>query len=228
MTGPRFELRYFLLAVLIALVLWGMAHGSSSIERGFDLPVVIHDLPDRLVVTDLSADVVNIRVLGSRAALRDIDVSKMEYAVSVKDAQPGPAIFEVDLAPVEAALPRNVRIVSRSPASLEVKFDGRSRKSVKVRADVEGEPASGFVLSQVVVDPPRVWLQGARSHVLRLSEVVTETIDVTGLDKPAEREVKLSLGAGRVWMEESKPVKVTLQIDPAPPAEPPAAPGRRG
>ena len=73
MTGPRFELRYFLLAVLIALVLWGMAHGSSSIERGFDIPVVIHDLPDRLVVTDLSADVVNIRVLGSRAALRDID-----------------------------------------------------------------------------------------------------------------------------------------------------------
>jgi YbbR domain-containing protein len=229
MTGPRFELRYLLLSVLIALVLWGMAHGSSSIERGFDLPVVIHDLPERLVVTDLSADVVNIRVLGSRAALRDIDVSQMEYAVSVKDAQPGPAIFEVDLAPVEALLPRNVRIVSRSPASLEVKFDGRSRKSVKVRADVEGEPAAGFVLSGVEVNPPRVWLQGARSHVLRLSEVVTETIDVSGLDKPTEREVKLSLGAGRVWMEESKPVTVKLQIDPVPPPEePPPAKARRG
>ena len=227
MTSPRFELRYFLLAVLIALVLWGMAHGSSSIERGFDIPVVIHDLPDRLVVTDLSADVVNIRLLGSRAALRDIDPSQMEYALAVGDAHPGLAVFEVDLTPVESKLPRNVRIVSRSPASLEVKFEGRSRKSVKVRADLEGEPALGFVLTSVEVDPPRVWLQGARTDVLRLSEVVTETIDVNGLDKPAEREVKLSLGAGRVWMEESGSVKVKLQVDPAPPPEPPAPPVKR-
>jgi len=227
MGGPRFELRYFLLAVLIALVLWGMAHGSSSIERGFDIPVVIHDLPDRLVVTDLSADVVNIRVLGSRAALRDIDPSKLEYPVAVGEAKPGLAVFEVDLTGVESRLPRNTRIVSRSPATLEVKLEVRSRKSVKVRADIDGEPAAGFVLTSVEVDPPRVWLQGARSDVLRLSEVVTETIDVSGLDQPTVREVKLALGAGRVWKEESGPVKVKLQIDPVPPPAPPPAARRR-
>jgi len=227
MSGPRFELRYLLLAILIALVLWGMAHGSSSIERGYDIPVVIHDLPERLVVTDLSADVVNIRVLGSRAALRDIDPSQIEYAIAVGDAQPGLAVYEVDLTLVEGKLPRNVRIVSRSPASLEVKLEGRSRKSVKVRPDLEGEPAPGYVLTSVEVDPPRVWLQGARSDVLRLSEVVTETIDVSGLDRPSVREVKLSLGAGRVWKEESAPVKVKLQIDPAPPPAPEPAARRR-
>jgi len=88
--------------------------------------------------------------------------------------------------------------------------------------------AAGRVTA-VEVDPPRVWLQGARGDVLRLSEVVTETIDVTGLDQPAEREVKLSLGAGRVWKEESGPVKVKLQVDPVPPPapEPPAETKRR-
>lgn len=227
MTGPRFELRYFLLAVLIALALWGMAHGSSSIERGFDIPVVIHDLPEKLVVTDLSADVVNIRLLGSQVALRDVDPAQFEYALAVGDAHPGLAVFEVDLTPVESRLPRNVRIVSRSPASLEVKFESRSRKSVKVRPDLEGEPAPGFQLTAVEVDPPRVWLQGARTDVLRLSEVVTETIDVSGLDKPTEREVKLSLGAGRVWMEESGSVKVKLLVDPVPPPEPPPPAGKR-
>jgi len=227
MPGPRFELRYFLLAVLITLALWGLAHGSSSIERGFDIPVVIHDLPERLVVTDLSADVVNIRLLGSQVALRDIDPTTFEYALAVGDAQPGLGVYEVDLTGVESRLPNNVRIVGRSPASLEVKLESRSRKSVKVRPDVEGEPAPGFMLSLVEVDPPRVWLQGARTDVLRLSEVVTETIDVTGLDKPTEREVKLSLGAGRVWMEESGSVKVKLQIDPMPPPEPPPPPAKR-
>jgi YbbR domain-containing protein len=227
MAVPRFELRYLLLAILIALVLWGMAHGSSSIERGFDLPVVIQGLPDRLVVTDLSADVVNIRVLGSRAALRDIKPADLEYPVAVADAKPGIAVYEVDLTKIDARLPRNVRIVSRSPASLEVKLEIRSRKSVKVRPDVEGEPAAGFALTSVEVIPPRVWLQGARGDVLRLSEVVTETIDINGLDRPTEREAKLSFGAGRVWKEESTPVKVKLQIDPVPPPAPPPATRRR-
>ena len=227
MAVPRFELRYLLLAILIALVLWGMAHGSSSIERGFDLPVVIQGLSDRLVVTDLSADVVNIRVLGSRAALRDIKPADLEYLVAVADAKPGIAVYEVDLTAIDARLPRNVRIVSRSPASLEVKLEIRSRKSVKVRPDVEGEPATGFVLTSVEVIPPRVWVQGARGDVLRLSEVVTETIDINGLDRPTEREAKLSFGAGRVWKEESTPVKVKLQIDPVPPPAPPPAARRR-
>src|SRR5262247_2440152 len=102
MPGPRFELRYLLLAVLIALALWGLAHGSSSIERGFDIPVVIQDLPERLVVTDLSADVVNVRLLGSQVALRDIDPTKFEYALAVGDAQPGLGVYEVDLTGIES------------------------------------------------------------------------------------------------------------------------------
>ena len=96
-----------------------------------------------------------------------------------------------------------------------------------MRPDWRASRRPGFVLTAVEVDPPRVWLQGARSDVLRLSEVVTETIDVNGLDRPTEREVKLSLGAGQVWKEESAPVKVKLQIDPVPPPAPPPAARRR-
>ena len=92
-----------------------------------------------------------------------------------------------------------------------------------MRPDWRASRRRASCLTAVEVDPPRVWLQGARGEVLRLSEVVTETIDVTGLDSPTEREVRLSLGAGRVWMEESGPVKVRLQIDPVPPPAPRAA-----
>ena len=84
-------------------------------------------------------------------------------------------------------LPRGAQITSRSPASIEVNYERRGRKSVQIRPVLEGEPAEGFLLSEVGVDPPRVWLVGARSSVLRLSEVVTETIDVTGIEESVER-----------------------------------------
>lgn len=207
------NIRLGLLALCIAMVLWGVAHSSSSIERGFDVPVVFHGLSEKLVITDQSADLVNVRVLGSRAALRNLSPTKMEYAVDVSGGKPGPAVYEVDVSHIE--LPRGARIVSRSPASIEVRFEPRGRKSVGVRVDVEGEPPEGFALGSVTVEPPRVWLVGARSNVLRLSEVVTETIELSDLRDSVEREVRLSLGGGLVWMEKNEPVKVKIQIEPA-------------
>lgn len=198
----------------MALVLWSMAHGAADIERGYDIPVVFHGISDKIVITDQSANLVNIRVLGSRAAIRNINVSEMEYVVEVSGGQPGPAVYEVDVSRLD--VPRGSRIVSRSPSLVEVRFERRGRKSVRIRADLEGEPAEGYVVTEVVVDPPRVWLVGARSAVLRLSEVETETVDVTGLAESAEREVKLSLAGHNVWMEDQAPVRLRIAVEAVP------------
>jgi YbbR domain-containing protein len=208
----RRDFRTGLVAVVISTILWGIAHGSSSVERGLDIPVSFHDLPDDLVITGQSTDQVNIRVRGSRAALRNLSPSKLDYVVDVAGAKPGLSVYEVDVSRFD--LPRGANVVSRSPASLEVDFERRGRRSVRVRADVEGEPAGGFLMGAIVVEPPRVWLTGARSEVMRLNEVVTETIDLTGADAPIEREVRLSLGGGHVWMEEGRTVRVKIPIEP--------------
>jgi YbbR domain-containing protein len=207
----RLHVGTLLLSFAIASVLWIMAHGTSSIERGVDIPVVFSGIPDNLVITDQTAEAVNIRVLGSRAALRDVGPSEQEYRIDVSGAKPGLLVHEVEAALID--VPRGAQITSRSPAVIEVQFERRGRKAVRVRADLEGEPAEGFEITAVEVDPPRVWLTGARSDVLRLSEVVTETIDVSGFAAPVEREVKLSLGSDHVWMEENEPVTVRLQLE---------------
>ncbi len=209
------NLRYAVLAIVISLILWSIAHGSSSVERGYDIPVVFHDLPDTLVITDQSDREINIRVLGSRVALRNLSPSKMEYVVDVSGAKAGRTLHEVDVSRLD--MPRGVRIVSRSPAQIDARFEARGHKTVRIRADLEGEPAEGFVLTSVELDPPRVRLTGARSRVMRLSEVVTETIDVSGLEAPVERQVKLSLGSDHVWMEDDKPVSVRIGIEPVEP-----------
>lgn len=207
-----------LLAVVMSTFLWFLAHGQAEIERGYDIPVVFQDIPDRLVITDQSADVVNVQLQGTRAAHRQFFASRTEYPIAVAGGKPGPAVYEVDVSRIE--LPRGSRIVSRSPAAIEVKFERRGRKSVEIRPDLEGEPAEGYALGEVEVDPPRVWLAGARSAVLRLSEVVTETIDVSGVTGPIERQARLSLGSEHVWMEENQPVTVRVHVEPlVPPVE---------
>jgi YbbR domain-containing protein len=223
----RIRFGTLLLSAAIALVLWGMAHGTSSIDRGVDIPVLFDGVPDDLVIVGQSVDKVNLRVLGSRAALRNVTSDRLEYRVDVAGAKPGHAVYEVDPSRIE--LPRGVRAVSRSPAAIEVDFEHRGRKAVDVRADLQGEVAPGFRISSIEVDPPRVWLVGARGEVMRLAQVETEPIDVTNLQAPIERKARVAVAEEHVWPEEDGPVNVRIGIEPAPaPAEENAAAGPSG
>jgi YbbR domain-containing protein len=216
------NLGYQLLAVVIAIFLWVVARGSSSVERGFDIPVVLQGVPDDLVVVDQGADVVNVRVLGTRAALRNFDPQRLEYALDVSTSKPGEAAFEVDLSRFD--LPRGARIVSRSPSRIGLTFDRRIAKMLKVRPDLEGTPPDGYRIDSITVDPPRVRIEGARSEVLRLTEVATETIDVSGATGPIEKEVRVSAGPGHVWADAPRVVKVRVDVEAETPPTPPPSP----
>jgi YbbR domain-containing protein len=111
------NLHYKVLALLAAFGLWGGAHSTASRELGFDIPVVPANVPDDLVITARSSDAVNIRVRGSNAALRRLDVVDLEYSVDLAGARPGMTERDVETAVMD--LPRGADVVSRSPASLE-------------------------------------------------------------------------------------------------------------
>jgi hypothetical protein len=131
------NLGYKLVAVGVAFLLWGVAHSSSSIERGFDVPMVLRGLPDDLVIVEQSTGEVNVRIQGSRAALRNLSPGDLEYPIEVSGAKPGVLKVEVDPAPLE--LPRGARVVSRSPSVVELTLAPRG-KTVRA-ADLSGEPA---------------------------------------------------------------------------------------
>ncbi len=61
-----------------------------------------------------------------------------------------------------------------------------------------------------------MWMTGAHSEVIQLSEVVTEPIDVEGATESLEKEVRISVGSDHVWQEEAGPVIVRVQIDALP------------
>jgi len=206
------------MAIAISMVLWAIAHGERDSAQNFDIPVVLHGLPEDVVVTEQSDREINIRVEGSRASLRNVTSTSMEYPLNLEGVKPGPAIYDVEASHIDA--PRGIKVVSRSPSRIELTLETRGRKNVRIRPDVEGDPADGFVAGDVVVEPEHVWLTGARSDVLRLSEVMTETVELTGLAKSLEKQVHLSLGGGHVWLEEDQPVTIRVQIDSIPEPEP--------
>ena len=205
-----------LLAFLISLFLWAIAQAETNIERIFDAPIELQGLDDTLVVTGQSVDAVNISVSGSRAALRNLD-EQISYPIDLSGAKRGVFEHEVPFPPVD--LPRNAKPVSRSPSRISVHLERKGRKSVAVRADVMGEPPAGFQLVNIDVEPALVRLVGARNQVMNLVEVSTEPVDLSELTETTEREARIYLGPGTIWMEDKKPVTVRIEIEPVPEPE---------
>ncbi len=208
--------RYKLLSLVIAAFIWFIAQGQTDIEKSFQIPVVLEGLSEELVATELSADVVNIRVRGSRAALDNIETKTFEYVLPGEGAQSGPADFRVDLVGLERKLPRGSTILSHSPSNIEARFEPRAQRRVRVQPAVAGDPANGYQISSIVVEPSVVQIEGARSEVLRLTEVVTETVDVSGLDADLSREVGVSTTVDHVWVLDSGPIELSVTVDAIP------------
>ena len=208
----------FVLALAISIFIWFVAQGTSSVIQSFDVEVELVGVEEGLVVTDQSSDEVNVRLRGSRAALRNLDTDQLKYRIDASGGKPGVAVYDVDVDTIDH--PTGTQFVGYSPSRLQVRFEKRGRKAVGVRAEIEGTPAPGFHLAGVDIEPQKVWLEGARSQVMRLNEVVTESIDIAGLAANAQKEVRLVLGAGTVWAEDNAPVQVTVRIEADPVPEP--------
>ncbi len=214
------------LALAISVFIWAVAQGTSSVQQSFDVEVELVGLEESLVVTEQSSDAINVRLRGSRAALRNLAVDQLKYRVDVRGGKPGVAVYEVDVESIPH--PTGTSFVGYSPSRLQVRFEKRGRKNVAVRAETEGSPAPGYHLVGVVVEPEKIWLAGARSQVVRMKEVVTEKIDIAGLAADTQKETRLVLGGGSVWPENDAPIKVLVRIEPDPGAEPPTSePARR-
>lgn len=214
-----------LLALAISVFIWAVAQGTSSIQQSFEVEIELVGVEKDLVVTEQSADSINVRLRGSRAALRNFSVDQLKYRVDVRGGKPGVAVYEVDVESIEH--PPGTSFVGYAPSQLEVRFEKRGQKKVPVRAETEGTPAPGFHLAGLVLEPPEVALEGARSQVLRLKEILTEKIDIAGLTADAERDVRLVPSGGLVWPEKDGPIRVLIRIEPDPTSEPQTEGSRR-
>lgn len=208
------DVRLAVVALVSAVLLWGFSQSTATQERGFDIPVVAVNVADDLILTARSSDAVDIRVRGSRGALRRVPAT-LEYEVDLGNAKAGVTSIEVDLTALDVG--RGAQIVSRSPTELEFTLERKISRRMRVVGDVIGKPAEGFVAGEPVISPRRVSVTGAESEVLRLGDVSTETLDLTGATEPIDRAVTIVALGPHTWLEPAEEVRVHIDIAPETP-----------
>ena len=210
------NLLYKIVSLLIACVLWAAAQGVTDIEQSLDVPIAVEKVPDNLVVTEESAHEINLRLVGSRAALRQAAKSLQQYTVSLEGAKVGEARLAVNRE--QLSLPRGARVAARTPSTLTYTLEPIVTKTVPVRADLGGELPKGFRLVRVWLDPKEIAIVGAKSSVRNIREVVTDRIDLSRLHETSVLESSVALGYPHVWRKDpdAGPIRVNVEIEGQP------------
>ena len=82
-----------------------------------------------------------------------------------------------------------------------------------IMPDVDGEPASGYRVLSVTIEPTSVFVQGRPTQLGLLSQIKTETIDITGLTETFVTQTSLALPEG-IELDQIVEITVSIEIEP--------------
>jgi YbbR domain-containing protein len=179
-----------LVSLVLAAVTWYYIQDVTSYEG------VIRDITVDIVAPEgwkprKSYDVA-VALRGSQSDILNLDKSQISVVADISKRS-ADYIMQVELNPSSVQTPRAVRVVDIMPSEIQVSLDRGGETEVTVEVNKVGEPAQGFSLDGVTVNPDVVKISGARYLLDRITNVFTRSVDLDGRTRSFSRTVALEL-----------------------------------
>jgi YbbR domain-containing protein len=203
-----------IVSVVLAALLWLVVSGEQTVERALRVPLEFTNLPSQLELVGELPATVDVRVRGSSGTLSRIAAGELAAVLDVREARSGERLFHLTAEDVRA--PFGVEVVQVAPASVALTFELSQKKVVPVTGRVEGEPAPGFVVNGVTVEPSTVTVAGPASALSRLDEAITESVSVSGARGPVTENVTIGVADPDVRVPDVQRARVTVLVTAQP------------
>lgn len=212
---PRYPVLFFI-AVLAAFLLWYGLAAQRTREisvRGVRAQLTLVNIPSNLVLVSGVPDSVLVQLRGPLSRALD-PRTPLEVLLDLSNAQPGSNSYPIN--ETDIPLPPEIEVVSVEPAAISLELERRQTLNVPVRPDVQGTPATGYVIASIRVVPVQVAIQGPESRLDGLDFVATTPVSVAGATGPIEANVQPLLPDPLLRLLASIPIQVIVEIRPQP------------
>ena len=203
-----------LVSVFVAVLLWLVVAGEQTVERGLRVPLELQQFPAGLELKGEPPSIVDVRVRGASSALSRISTGDTVAMLDLRAARPGRRLYQ--LTPEQVRTPFDVQVLQVTPASIALEFERSLSRHVPVAPTIEGEPAPGYIVGPVTVEPRAVEIVGPESAVKDTADAITEAISVAGASRAMTETVTVGLLDPMVRLKTPGQVTVTVQVLPGP------------
>lgn len=201
-------------AIALATLLWLSLAGEHVAERIVRVPLELRNIPPQLEVVGQPPPAVDVRLRGSSALLSRLEPGEVVAALDLSNARPGSRLFH--LRHEEVRSPFGVEVAQVVPSTLGLELEKSARRIVPIVAPVEGEPAPGYIVGPVTVEPSTVEVEGPESYLKKLDQAITEPISVAGAVANVRDVVAVGVTEAAVRLAQPQDVTVLVSVLPAP------------
>jgi YbbR domain-containing protein len=197
------------LAVLLAFLLWGQVANQETVQRTAMVPVEFLNIPDGLEISNDYAKQVEVIYRTDRP--NNFDPGQLSVVIDLDRAAPETAIIHLTRANV---LPTgSAEILNINPARVRLRLENTLTKVVRVESLLTGNPAKGYHVIETTAIPTEVPLSGPKSHIEKVTQVLTQPISIEGQRETLTRHVSLDQEDPKVRFEAIDHVRVSVVIE---------------
>jgi YbbR domain-containing protein len=202
------------LSVTLAVMLWMVIAGEETVERGLRVPLELQQFPPGLELLGELPTTADVRVRGAAGTLSRLSPGDIVAVVDLRGARPGERLFH--LTPEQVRAPFGVEVVQVTPSTVAVAFETTASRSIPIRPAIEGRPAAGYVVGEVISTPREVEIVGPESAVRRVTEALTEPVSVGGAQRDVSETVTVGTLDPSLRLKTLRTAEVAVRIVPAP------------
>jgi YbbR domain-containing protein len=210
--NPFRRLHIKAVSVAIAVLLWLAVGGEQVVERTLRSPLELQNIPEGLEVVGESPSTVDVRVRGSSSTLGQLSSGDVVTVLDTAAAKPRRQLFH--LTPDQVRVPFGVEVTFVGPATIPLRFERQSSKVIPVAPAIDGQPAPGYFIERVIVEPPEVEVVGPESALALLQQAATEPVDLGGATAPVRETVNIGLPDSSARLRTPRAARVTVEISP--------------
>lgn len=180
-----------LISLTLAVMLWYFVVGEDQVDMNMLVPIEILNLPTHLTISNQYKKDIEVTVRGPRSMIQELRNRNISRPVDLTSAKPGTIVIKNDENSIP--LPRGVTIQRLQPTNITLLVDELVQREFPISPVTEGEPAEGYVLENIFLDPNTLVISGPRSILDKGKVLKTYLIDLNNLDHSTTVQVHLNL-----------------------------------
>ncbi|MBR9984629.1 MAG: hypothetical protein KFF68_01850 [Desulfosarcina sp.] len=184
-------IRLAILSVLLGAGTVALISRTEKHEREIAIAVTFNNLSDDLLLMDAPRHSVRLLVSDTASSLQTINAKETFCLVDLSGLGEGTHTLTVHSADV--GLPKGATLKSLLTPSLTIRLEPVSQKTAEVIAILEGQPAPGFAVAAVSLQPNRILLKGTATMLAGVDTVETRSINLEDASESFKKEVPLNL-----------------------------------
>jgi len=197
-------------SLLLATLLWFVIAGEKTSELGLEVPVELRNFPPGLELLEEPPRSVEVRLRASPGLLQGLADDEVHAAIDLTGVGEGERILH--LTPESIQVPFGIDVVKITPARITLRFEQTLETAVPVEPRVEGEPAAGFEVAEIVSQPDKLRVAGPASRVAAVESAYTEVLSVRGATRPITADLAAGLEDPLLRIVGGGRVRVTARI----------------